>query len=99
MTEQEFDNLEWWDMKAYLIYPFDVRVDICKTLPMLYRITTLEKIDGEIIPMIAKVIYLFNKKRYYSKQKLLEVICKGDTELEAEEGKMYMVTNFSKNNN
>ena len=49
--------------------------------------------------MIAKVIYLFNKKRYYSKQKLLEVICKGDTELEAEEGKMYMVTNFSKNNN
>ena len=74
MTEQEFDNLEWWDMKAYLIYPFDIRVDICKTLPMLYRITTLEKIEGEIIPMVAKVIYLFNKKRYYSKQKLLEVM-------------------------
>ena len=99
MTEQEFDNLEWWDMKAYLIYPFDVRVDICKTLPMLYRITTLEKIDGEIIPMVAKVIYLFNKKRYYSKQKLLEVIGEVDTELGAEEGKMYMVTDFSKDDN
>ena len=73
MTEQEFDNLEWWDIRAYLI-PFNVRVDICKTLPMLYRITTLEKAAGEIIPTVAKVTYLFNKKRYWSKQKLLEVM-------------------------
>lgn len=74
MTEQEFDNLEWQFGSHFNTPTRYSKVDRCKTMPTLYRCTTVNYKNGMPTNWGGYIHYVLNDKMYNSKQKLLEDI-------------------------
>ena len=74
MTDQEFNNLEWRFCSHFNTPTRYSKVDICKTMPTLYRCTTVNYKNGMPTNLGGYIHYVFNDKMYNSKQKLLEDI-------------------------